>query len=895
MHRGLEVPDTTAIRALAVGSSAWLQTTVTEFDDGDVALRGPIDPTTELEPIDLDSFDCVLADDCAALDAIDAIDACPVVVAIDAASSDCDRVEDLCDAGALDVVGQPPAERPSLLAHRLQRTVRAERERRTTRQRDEWYRTLLEHTSDLVLVVDADGTITFVGPSTGPTGGYDDEALLGTHVLEYVHPDDVATVRTTFETLRADGPGTTATVEYRCRHADGAWYVHRAVLTNRLADGTERSADGIGGIVASIRDVTASHRAEQKLESSLERISDAFYALDSDGRFTYVNEQAADRLDIDPSAALGRRIVDLFPALRETPFHDAALEALRTGDPRTVEHYYEPTDRWYHVRLYPSDSGLSVYFRDVTERVDRERALEKRTERLETLVRNVPVALFVLDGDGTITLAEGHVLDRIDRFADGVVGESVFDVFADHRPIRADSRAALAGQRIHSSVTLADRVFESWYRPIVEDGAVERVIGIAVDVTERAQYQETLNTLHEATSHLLTVESEQAACEYMVDVAADVLDLEAVVYRYDERRNELVPTAYSPALESIVGHPSRLQPDGNTVWRAFVDETAVRFDNVQAVSRAFDRPANAESALYVPIGEHGLLAAYDPEPGRYDDETLELATLFARTAEAALDRISRTRRLHGHEWELERQNAHLEQLHEASQVRQNVEELLLMADSRDEIERGICELLTDLEVCSFAWLGEPDPGGSQLRPQATAGQERGYLDAVTVTAVDDSAAEPAGRAAHTSDPVSVANVGESIRDGAWRGAALSRNFQSVYAVPLVYEGFLYGVLTLYSDDRDAFDDPLRSMLSELGETVGYAIDAVKRKGAMENDRSMVELEFGLEAATPLARLADHLDARVELEGATTRRCSNSGIRRSSSGASSMPTAACFGR
>ncbi|WP_436343969.1 PAS domain S-box protein [Natronorubrum sp. FCH18a] len=861
MNRGLEVPETAQVRVLAVGSSSWLQTATSELEDGDFTVDGPFDSGSELDAERLDATDCVLTDE---REVLTSLETSPVVYAIDSAASK--SIDQFRADGATDVIvksttGESETE---LLSHRLRQAAQFAAARRTAARRETWYQALLEQSSDLVVVTDADGTVTYVGPSVEGVGGYDPETLLGGHVTEVVHPEDTSTVRAAFEELRERGPEATTSITYRCQHANGSWYVHEADLTNRLED-------DVGGIVASIRDITEHHQVEQELDDALERVTDAFFALDSEWRFTYVNDRAAALLDTEPAAILGRKIHDQFSELRGTEFQRAAIDAMETQESVTLERYYEPTDGWYNARIYPSSSGISVYFTDVSDRIERERELRERTERLETLVQNVPVVLFVLDADGTITLAEGRGLERIDRPSDDIVGESVFDVFEEYPDVRADSRAALEGETVHSSVRLEGRVFESWYRPIVDDGSTDRVIGIAVDVTERAQYQDALNALHEATSHLLTVESKQAACEYMVDVAADVLDIESVVYRFDDQHNELLPAAYSQQFESTFGRPPRVRPDQSSVWQTFVSGTPSRLHDTREADRCCEAAVTARSGLYVPIGEHGTLVALDPEPARYDDDTFELAQLFATTAEAALDRITRTRRLHGRERELQQQNIHLERLNAASQVRQDIEQLLLMADSQSEIERGICDRLADLEACSFAWIGEPDPSGNQLGTQAQAGREREYLDAVSVTTVDDSAAEPTGRSARTQTPTYVENVADSIRDGTWRVEALSRSYQSVYAVPLVYDGFLYGVLSIYGDDRDAFDDPLRETLAELGETIAYAIDAVKRKAALrDDDVSTAEVELELTGESLLCRLADRLGTRVAFEGATIR-------------------------
>ncbi|WP_121744443.1 PAS domain-containing protein [Natronorubrum halophilum] len=861
MNRGLENPETTPVRALAIGSSTWLRRATTALENGDITVRGPLETPSELEDGRLDATDCVLTDEREILAATD--ETCPVVYAVD--SADCEAIDRLQSAGATSVVSKSTVAEPAVLAHQIQQAVRLVTARRARTRQETWYQALLDQSSDLLLVIDADGTIAAVGPSVERVSGYDADALLGSQITDYVHPNDTPAVRSEFDDICSRESGATATIDYRCQHANGSWYIHETEITNRLED------DDIGGVVASIRDITDRHQVQQELDESFKRVSDAFFSLDSEWQFTYVNDRAGSLLDIEPSDALGRSISDLFPALRETAFEDAAVEAMQTQEPVSLERYYEPDSRWYNVHIYPSLSGISVYFRDVTDRIERERELEERTERLEAVVQNVPVVLFVFDGDGTITLAEGRALERIETSSGDIVGESLFDVFEDRPAIRADLRAALDGQATHSPIVLEDRVFETWCRPITADGSVERVIGTAVDVTERAQYQEALNALQEATTHLLTVESKQAACEYMVDVATDVLDLESVVYRFDEQRNELVPTAYSHGLEAAIGTPPQLQPNGSIAWETFITETPARFDDVRESKRVYDRTTAARSGLYIPIGEHGILIAHDPAPGQYDENTFELAKLFAATAETALDRIGRTRRLHGRERELKQQNTHLERLNDANQIRQDIEQLLLMADSRTEIEQGICDRLAALEACSFVWIGEPDPSGNQLNSQAQAGLERGYLDAITVTTVDDSAAEPTGRSARTQTPVYVENAADSVRDGTWRAEALSRNIQSVYTVPLVYDGFLYGVLSLYSDDRDAFDGPLRSMLADLGETIGYAIDAVKRKPTLGVDGiATIELELELEGDSPLCRLAERLGSRVEFEGATLR-------------------------
>jgi len=674
MVRSLEEPEMTPIRALSVGSSEWIRTATAGLADEAVALAESVPNASDLSDDRLETVDCVLTDDRDVLAAVDG--SCPVVYAVDPAANE--SIDRLRDEGATEIVAKTTIQEPPLLTHRLRRTVEFTAMERSADHRVELYRTLLDQSSDLLIVLDEEGVVTDVSPAVERVGGFTADEMSGTNMLDYTHPDDTQRVRDEFDTVCEGELGTRRTVEYTCKHADGRWYVHEAVLTNRLED------DTVDGIIASIRDITKFHRIERELSESFKRVTDSFYALDADWRFTYVNDRALEVLDLERSDLIGQPILDVFPKIAGTPFQDAAIEAMETQESRTVEAYLEPYDAWIEARIYPSPSGISVYWRDVSERVERKRDLSERTERLQALVENVPVVLFVLDDDGTFTLSEGQGLANLGFESEEVIGRSFFDLLEDYPAARADVRDALDGVAVNTRRRLGDRIFETSLRPIADDGTVDRVIGVANDITERVQYQEALNALHEATSHLLTVDSKGEACEYIVDIATDVLDLETVVYRFDEETNELLPAAYSPAIKSTFGSPHPLQPDAGDPWQAFVaGEPTVHDDGAARIVR--DEAPDVRSGLSVPLGEHGVLVALSTEPDAYTDETVELAELFATTAEAALDRIGRSRRLRERERELKKQNRHLERLNAANEVRQEVEQLLLMADSRSEI------------------------------------------------------------------------------------------------------------------------------------------------------------------------------------------------------------------
>lgn len=125
----------------------------------------------------------------------------------------------------------------------------------------------------------------------------------------------------------------------------------------------------------------ARHRFEAP-EEVYSRITDAFLSLDRAARVTYANERAEELLDRSGEELIGSVIWKQFPGALGTAFEERYREAVRTQEPVAYETYFQPLDTWFAVRAYPSETGLTAYFRDVTERKRRERQLERQRDEL---------------------------------------------------------------------------------------------------------------------------------------------------------------------------------------------------------------------------------------------------------------------------------------------------------------------------------------------------------------------------------------------------------------------------------------------------------------------------------------------------------------------------------
>jgi PAS domain S-box-containing protein len=155
----------------------------------------------------------------------------------------------------------------------------------------------------------------------------------------------------------------------------------------------------------------------------LERITDGFFALDAQWRISYMNAQARKLLH-SRQDIIGEFWLDVFPKARGRLFEREYHRAMRDQRPVQFVEYSATAELWFEVKAYPSPDGLSVYFRDVTSRIEAQREVERTTRRQQALIDFGRAALAGTSYDQT--LLDGAELVR-DMLEAGVVDVYHFD------------------------------------------------------------------------------------------------------------------------------------------------------------------------------------------------------------------------------------------------------------------------------------------------------------------------------------------------------------------------------------------------------------------------------------------------------------------------------------
>ncbi|WP_436924160.1 PAS domain S-box protein [Halosimplex amylolyticum] len=286
--------------------------------------------------------------------------------------------------------------------------------------------------------------------------------------------------------------------EYRIESQDGdhRWLsINAAPLDGEAEDGSR--------IVVAVDDITDRKGREQQLERRkteletelseiLGRISDAFYALDDEWRLTHLNERAADIMQRPRDELLGQVIWDVVPD-QSGIYREHFERAMASQEPATFEVYAEGHDAWLEFNVYPSESGLSIYFRDVTERKQRERELAK----YETIVETVEDGIYVKDEDGRFTMVNEAYAELTGYDREELVGANA-SLVVDEATIQEAKKRKKALSDDDTDPTMeamieradGDRVPTEGTFATIEtgDGETEQV-GVVRDISDRKEYE----------------------------------------------------------------------------------------------------------------------------------------------------------------------------------------------------------------------------------------------------------------------------------------------------------------------------------------------------------------------------------------------------------------------
>ncbi len=325
------------------------------------------------------------------------------------------------------------------------------------------FRSWMDAAPDVITIVDSEYRITYLN-RTAP--GFSKAEFYGKILPDLLPEEFRDRARKALDLARDQGTPQVYTTAFPTR-GETLWYENRAA-----------AREGSGDIVIFSTDVTDRKRAEAALAHGdhlrreiLDNVPDAFFALDRDLRVTYFNPAASAILGKTPEEVLGRPLFDCFPEARGSVFETNYRRALETREPLSFEAKFEvePLDNWYDVRVYPNESGISVFFHVTTERKRVEEELAANRSLLESVLSGMTEALYSVD-------AKTFELLLVNDAVRTIFGRPKEDFYADPglyaRMVHPEDRDIVE----RSAREIFERETGEWvYRIVRPDGSVRLV------------------------------------------------------------------------------------------------------------------------------------------------------------------------------------------------------------------------------------------------------------------------------------------------------------------------------------------------------------------------------------------------------------------------------------
>jgi len=373
---------------------------------------------------------------------------------------------------------------------------------------DPSFRALIENTSDIITILEADGTIRYESPSIERSLGYKSSELIGSDPFVLVHPEDAPRLKGEFSKLLLD-PGVAHACDFRFQHKDGSWRVFEGIGRNLLHDPVIR------GIIINSRDITEREQTDAILRQSEELFRSlsassplGVFLIDYDGRFTYVNARCREICGFSLMECQDNRWLEFIHPEDRVPFtkrwHDFTTGCARDFHDEFRVKHRNGFMRWAQIRAAPmlSDEGARGGFAGTIEDITERKRAEGAHLRLAEIVESSNDAIVSTNLEGTVTSWNAAAERLYGYSAEEIIGQSIARITPEER--RQEKLAVLrrvsngehvsrfesscvakGGHRIPVSLTVSP----------VKD-ALGNIIGtsaIILDITERKRVEEQLH------------------------------------------------------------------------------------------------------------------------------------------------------------------------------------------------------------------------------------------------------------------------------------------------------------------------------------------------------------------------------------------------------------------
>src|SRR5262245_4564368 len=366
------------------------------------------------------------------------------------------------------------------------------------RASEEQFRSLIENSSDGIMIFDRQGAFSYISPGLTRIVGWEASDLLGQTWHTFAHPDEVARTRDVFHQV-FEHPGQAIVHESRFRHKDGSWRLLEVVA----------KLHPNGYVVANSRDITERKQADEKLRESEERfrafveVSPIGIVLVSpEGNIRYASPAYARFSGYEPEDLVGQSVLSLVHPDEMSRVASLFAEVLQNPDRIIVAEYQHLCEDGV-IRIAEAtgkvlpNGDIVGFIRDITERKQLEEQLREREEYYRTILENATDGISLTDAGGVFTYVNPAYAQMLGYEPQELIGQPYLPLLHPDEvsaSIRAFAEAmANPGQRLPQMEAHLRRKDGSWCVIETTGGFLGNgIVASSRDITERKRTEEAL-------------------------------------------------------------------------------------------------------------------------------------------------------------------------------------------------------------------------------------------------------------------------------------------------------------------------------------------------------------------------------------------------------------------
>jgi two-component system, cell cycle sensor histidine kinase and response regulator CckA len=600
----------------------------------------------------------------------------PIAVVVLTGHRDEESVIQAFRLGTMDYVIKHPGylqELTGILENAFRRSLSA-REQKVLKANEEYFRSLIENSSDIIVVIDKNGAIKYTSPSYERSLAFTPEEITKAEAFSYIHPDDQSTaLHAITETLA--NPGLIGpTVELRLHHKNGSWR-YMEVIGKGLKD-----PSGQPIVAVNMRDITEHKKAEETLLESEERYRAAIeysndgVALGKSGKHIYANQKFLDIFGYDKPEEIIGKSPDLIVHPDDRPMVFEYGRKRNRGESAPSQYTFKGIKKdgtliYIHVSVaimsLHGEPVTLAFLRDITEHRLAEQKIIESKQSLQTIITASPIGIGrvrnrIIDWvNESMCRISGYAFEELAGKSTRILHESdeAFDTVgkslnkkgqAEHRLIRKDG-------------TTRDVVVQ-----ISPAGSASHIFTVT-DITQQKEAERALRksdvlfrTLVEKSSEILFLGNAERKRIYVSPNITKILGYTVEEFLTGNRVDFIHPDSVNlgeSARSWVLGHPGESitfearnrHKDGSWRWFESTARNLLEEPNVNAMVmnlRDITERKEAEEALlasetqYRTIVENSLVGFYIIQDNLFRFVNKRFCEIFEYTYEEIVDKLS---------------------------------------------------------------------------------------------------------------------------------------------------------------------------------------------------------------------------------------------------------------